>query len=88
MRHTVLINQGAPLVVVQSILGQEKPETTQLYATLSGSARQESYQRYFVRQPHLHYGKMSGSYTVCVGRHYPVNSQNSAIASLFRIKFG
>jgi integrase/recombinase XerD len=52
MRHTlatVLINQGAPLVTVQSILGHEKPETTQLYATLSGSARQQSYQRYFVQ---------------------------------------
>lgn len=52
MRHTlatVLINQGAPLVTVQSILGHEKPETTQLYATLSGAARQQSYQRYFVQ---------------------------------------
>ena len=52
MRHTlatVLINQGAPLVTVQSILGHEKPETTQLYATLSGTARQQSYQRYFVQ---------------------------------------
>jgi integrase/recombinase XerD len=52
MRHTlatVLINQGAPLVAVQSILGHEKPETTQLYTTLSGSARQQSYERYFVQ---------------------------------------
>ena len=52
MRHTlatVLINQGAPLVTVQSILGHEKPETTQLYATLSGSSRQQAYQRYFVQ---------------------------------------
>ncbi|GMA64929.1 tyrosine-type recombinase/integrase [Alicyclobacillus fastidiosus] len=52
MRHTlatVLINQGAPLVAVQSILGHEKPETTQLYAALSGSTRQQSYQRYFVQ---------------------------------------
>ncbi len=52
MRHTlatVLINQGAPLVTVQSILGHEKPETTQLYASLSGSSRQQSYQRYFVQ---------------------------------------
>ncbi|WP_245632719.1 tyrosine-type recombinase/integrase [Alicyclobacillus kakegawensis] len=81
MRHTlatVLINQGAPLVVVQSILGHEKPETTQLYATLSGSARQQSYQRYFVQWPHLHYGKMSHSHTVCVGRHYSVNGQVNA----------
>lgn len=52
MRHTlatVLINQGAPLVAVQSILGHEKPETTQLYATLSGSSRQQAYERYFVQ---------------------------------------
>ncbi|GEO26859.1 integrase [Alicyclobacillus acidoterrestris] len=52
MRHTlatVLLNQGAPLVAVQSILGHEKPETTQLYAHLSGAARQQSYQRYFVQ---------------------------------------
>ncbi|WP_169787831.1 tyrosine-type recombinase/integrase [Alicyclobacillus ferrooxydans] len=52
MRHTLatlLLNQGAPLVAVQSILGHEKPETTQLYATLSGASRQQSYQRYFVQ---------------------------------------
>ncbi len=52
MRHTlatVLLNQGAPLVAVQSILGHEKPETTQLYASLSGTVRQQAYQRYFVQ---------------------------------------
>ncbi len=52
MRHTlatVLNNQGAPLVTVQSILGHEKPKTTQLYASLSGSSRQQSYQRYFIQ---------------------------------------
>lgn len=52
MRHTLatmLINQGAPLVTVQSILGHEKPETTQLYTTLSGSSRQQAYERYFVQ---------------------------------------
>jgi len=52
MRHTlatVLLNQGAPLVAVQSILGHEKPETTQLYASLSGAVRQQAYQRYFVQ---------------------------------------
>lgn len=52
LRHTlatVLLNQGAPLVAVQSILGHEKPETTQLYASLSGSVRQHAYQRYFVQ---------------------------------------
>ncbi len=52
LRHTlatVLLNQGAPLVAVQSILGHEKPETTQLYARLSGTARQQAYLRYFVQ---------------------------------------
>lgn len=50
LRHTlatVLLNQGAPLVAVQSILGHAKPETTQVYATLSGSARRRAYERYF-----------------------------------------
>lgn len=52
LRHTlatVLINQGAPLAAVQSLLGHVKPETTQLYATLSGSAREQAYKRYFVQ---------------------------------------
>lgn len=52
LRHTlatVLINQGAPLSAVQSLLGHSKPETTQLYATLSGSAREQAYKRYFVQ---------------------------------------
>lgn len=52
LRHTLatqLLNQGAPLVVVQTILGHEKPETTQLYAHLSGAARQQAYNRYFVQ---------------------------------------
>ena len=30
------------------ILGHEKPETTQLYAVLSGETRHQAYQRYFV----------------------------------------
>lgn len=52
LRHTlatVLLNQGAPLAAVQSLLGHEKPETTQLYAHLSGTARQQAYQRFFVQ---------------------------------------
>ena len=52
MRHTLattLLNQGAPLVAVQSILGHEKPETTQLYAALSGKTRHQDYQRCFAR---------------------------------------
>jgi integrase/recombinase XerD len=52
MRHTLattLLNQGAPLPAVQSILGHESPETTQIYAQYSGAARQEAFQRYFVQ---------------------------------------
>jgi integrase/recombinase XerD len=44
---TTLLNQGAELVAVQSILGHDKPETTQRYAHLSGSRRQEEYNRWF-----------------------------------------
>lgn len=51
-RHTLatmLLNQGAPLESVQSILGHEKPETTQIYAVLSGERRHEDYKKYFVQ---------------------------------------
>ncbi|PSR34439.1 MAG: integrase [Sulfobacillus benefaciens] len=51
MEHTLattLLNQGVPLVAVQSILGHEKPETNQLYAVWSGETRHQAYQRYFV----------------------------------------
>lgn len=51
-RHTLgttLLNQGAPLVVVQQVLGHAKSETTQLYAHLSGANRQAAYQRHFVQ---------------------------------------
>jgi len=51
-RHTLgttLLNQGAPLAAVQSILGHESPETTQIYAQLSGAARQQAYERYFIQ---------------------------------------
>lgn len=50
LRHTFgtyILNQGAPLAAVQSLLGHSKPETTQLYARLSGAARQEAYRKYF-----------------------------------------
>lgn len=52
MRHTLattLLNQGASLAAVQSILGHVRPETTQRYAYLSGAARQQEYQRYFIQ---------------------------------------
>ena len=50
LRHsyaTHLLNNGAPLDVIQSLLGHEKSETTRLYAQLSGSIRQEFYRKYF-----------------------------------------
>jgi len=52
LRHTlatVLLNQGAPLATVQSILGHTKPETTLLYTHLSGAARERDFRRYFVQ---------------------------------------
>ena len=50
LRHsyaTHLLNNGAPLDVIQSLLGHEKSETTRIYAQLSGSIRQECYRKYF-----------------------------------------
>ncbi|PEQ83674.1 integrase, partial [Bacillus sp. AFS006103] len=42
-----LLNNGAPLDVIQSLLGHEKSETTRIYAQLSGSIRQDLYRKYF-----------------------------------------
>jgi integrase/recombinase XerD len=50
LRHsyaTHLLNNGAPLDVIQSLLGHEKSETTRIYAQLSGSIRQDLYRKYF-----------------------------------------
>lgn len=50
LRHsyaTHLLNNGAPLEVIQSLLGHAKMETTRLYAQLSGARRRDLYQRYF-----------------------------------------
>lgn len=50
LRHsyaTHLLNNGAPLEVIQSLLGHEKSETTRIYAQLSVSLRQELYRKYF-----------------------------------------
>lgn len=50
LRHsyaTHLLNNGAPIDVIQSLLGHEKSETTRIYAQLSGRLRQELYRKYF-----------------------------------------
>jgi integrase/recombinase XerD len=50
LRHsyaTHLLNNGAPMEVIQSLLGHEKSETTRIYAQLSGKLRREFYQKYF-----------------------------------------
>jgi integrase/recombinase XerD len=50
LRHsyaTHLLNNGAPLDIIQSLLGHQKSETTKIYAQLSGSLRQELYRKYF-----------------------------------------
>jgi len=41
------MNNGAPLEVIQNLLGHEKSETTRIYAQLSGTMRREFYRKYF-----------------------------------------
>lgn len=50
LRHsyaTHLLNNGAPIEGIQTLLGHSKTETTRLYAQLSGPRRKEIYVRYF-----------------------------------------
>jgi integrase/recombinase XerD len=50
LRHsyaTTLINNGAPLEVIQNLMGHEKSETTRVYAYLSGQLRRELYKKFF-----------------------------------------
>ena len=50
IRHsyaTHMIDNGAPLEVIQSLLGHEKSETTRIYAHLSGKLRYDFYNKYF-----------------------------------------
>lgn len=50
LRHsyaTHMVDNGAPLEVIQSLLGHEKSETTRVYAHLSGKLRYDLYSKYF-----------------------------------------
>ncbi|WOV84052.1 tyrosine-type recombinase/integrase [Sporosarcina jeotgali] len=50
LRHsyaTHMIDTGAPLEVIQSLLGHEKSETTRIYAQLSGKLSYDLYTKYF-----------------------------------------
>lgn len=50
LRHsyaTHLLNNGAPIEVIQSLMGHEKSEITRTSAQLSGRLRKEHYQKYF-----------------------------------------
>lgn len=50
LRHsyaTHLLNAGAPMEGIQTLMGHTRLETTMLYAQLSGPRRKEIYQRYF-----------------------------------------
>lgn len=52
LRHTFatsVLNNGAPLHTVQDLLGHDKPETTLLYTKVSGEARRQAYDRYFMQ---------------------------------------
>jgi len=51
-RHTfatLLLNNGAPLVLVQKLLGHENPATTQIYCALSDEKTKQSYKQYLVQ---------------------------------------
>jgi integrase/recombinase XerD len=50
LRHsfaTHLLNNGAPMEGIQTLMGHQKLETTMIYAHLSGPRRKEIYTRYF-----------------------------------------
>jgi integrase/recombinase XerD len=52
LRHTfatLMLNNGASLKAVQELLGHEDPSTTQIYATLSESNKQEQHAKYLVQ---------------------------------------
>lgn len=46
---TSLLDHGADVVIIQSLLGHAKPETTLRYLRLSGQRRRHEYDRYFMQ---------------------------------------
>lgn len=51
-RHSLathMLDHGADVLVIQSILGHSKPETTLRYLRLSGKRRHEQYDKYFMQ---------------------------------------
>ncbi|SFC67337.1 Phage integrase family protein [Bacillus sp. OV322] len=44
---THLLNNGAPLEIIQTLLGHEKSETTRVYAHLSEKIRKDFYNKFF-----------------------------------------
>jgi integrase/recombinase XerD len=50
LRHsyaTHLLNNGAPIEAIQTLMGHVKSDTTRIYAHLSGERRREAYTKYF-----------------------------------------
>ncbi|WP_432352519.1 tyrosine-type recombinase/integrase [Sporosarcina sp. A2] len=50
LRHsyaTYMVDNGATLEVIQNLIGNEKSETTRIYAHLSGKLRYDLYSKYF-----------------------------------------
>ncbi|MBT2675321.1 tyrosine-type recombinase/integrase [Streptomyces sp. ISL-14] len=41
------MNNGAPLEVIQNLMGHEKSETTKIYAYLRVAMRRDLYRKYF-----------------------------------------
>jgi integrase/recombinase XerD len=52
LRHTFassMLNNGADITVIQSLLGHASPNTTQIYAQVTNDRKQEQYKRYILQ---------------------------------------